>query len=189
MMQVLFEILFKFKKLANRLRGAYYRSLINTLGGRCSSGLRVDSGFRFKYPPHSGIHIGKNVFLGSHVILDVMPSACLRIGNEVNLTKYIVIAAAEKIEIGNNVLVGEYTSIRDADHGIKKGILISKQPLVCESIKIGNDVWIGRGAAVLKGTTIGDGSVIGANAVVNRIAVGVNSIAVGVPAKVIRCRE
>ena len=54
-------------------------------------------------------------------------------------------------------------------------------------ISIGSDVWIGHGAIILSGTNIGDGAVIGAGAVV-RGDIPQYSIAVGVPAKVIKKR-
>ncbi len=52
---------------------------------------------------------------------------------------------------------------------------------------VGHDTWIGWGAAVMAGVTIGHGSVIGAGAVVTR-DIGLYEIAVGVPAKVVRKR-
>ncbi len=54
-------------------------------------------------------------------------------------------------------------------------------------VSIGNDVWIGHGAVILPGVTVGDGAVIGANAVVSR-DVSPYSIVGGAPARVIRMR-
>ena len=56
-----------------------------------------------------------------------------------------------------------------------------------EKVVIGNDVWIGEGACIISGVTIGDGSVIGAHAVVTH-DIEPYSIVVGVPAKKIRQR-
>ena len=50
---------------------------------------------------------------------------------------------------------------------------------------IGNNVWIGRNVCIMPGVTIGDGAVIGANAVVTH-DIPAYSVAVGVPAKVIK---
>ena len=87
------------------------------------------------------------------------------------------------------MLIGEFCSIRDSDHGIGASQLIRQQPMETRPLFIGNDVWIGRGVAVLKGTEfIGDGAVIGANAVV-KSAVPENTIAVGIPAKKIGIRK
>ncbi len=54
-------------------------------------------------------------------------------------------------------------------------------------VTIGNDVWIGHGAVVMPGVTIGDGAAVGANAVVTR-DVAPYEIVAGVPAKRIRMR-
>lgn len=52
-------------------------------------------------------------------------------------------------------------------------------------IKIGNHVWIGINATILKGVTIGDGAIIAAGAVVNK-DVEENSLVGGVPAKILK---
>ena len=54
-------------------------------------------------------------------------------------------------------------------------------------VTIGNDVWIGHGAVIMPGISIGHGSVIGANAVVTR-DVGNYTIVAGSPARPIRAR-
>lgn len=55
------------------------------------------------------------------------------------------------------------------------------------AVTIGNDVWVGAGAVILRGMTIGDGAVIAANAVVTR-DVEPYEIVGGVPAKTIKLR-
>ena len=54
-------------------------------------------------------------------------------------------------------------------------------------IVVGNDVWIGMGAMILPGVTIGDGAIIGARAVVTK-SVPAYAVAVGNPAKVVKYR-
>jgi phosphonate metabolism protein (transferase hexapeptide repeat family) len=56
-----------------------------------------------------------------------------------------------------------------------------------KAVTIGNDVWIGHGAVVMPGVSIGNGAVIGANAVVTR-DVGPYEIVAGVPARTLRLR-
>jgi acetyltransferase-like isoleucine patch superfamily enzyme len=53
---------------------------------------------------------------------------------------------------------------------------------------VGNNVWIGYGACILRGVTVGDNAVIGTNAVVTR-DVPANAVVAGVPARVLRMRE
>ena len=73
-------------------------------------------------------------------------------------------------------------------HNRTFGVDLSVNEVVTETrTKIGNDVWIGAGANILGGVTIGDGDVIGAGSVVVD-DVEPYSIVVGVPAKVIKYR-
>jgi hypothetical protein len=53
---------------------------------------------------------------------------------------------------------------------------------------VGNNVWIGYGACILRGVTVGDNAVIGTSAVVTR-DVPANAVVAGVPARVLRMRE
>ena len=89
------------------------------------------------------------------------------------------------VTIGNDCLIGEYVSIRDADHGTEPGTPMRSQAHASAPIVIGDDVWIARGAVILKGVTIGSGAVVAANSVVNR-DVEPNSIVGGVPARLLR---
>jgi maltose O-acetyltransferase len=92
-----------------------------------------------------------------------------------------------EITIGNDVLIGPKTIIWGRDHGIQKGELIRFQKRVKAPINIGDDVWIGARATILKGVTIGNGAIIGAGAVVTK-DVPENAIVVGNPGKVIKYR-
>ena len=78
-----------------------------------------------------------------------------------------VLLDAASIIIGDDVLFGPHVHIYTSDHHKdaaqrKQGICFAK------AVNIGNDVWIGGGAKVLAGVTIGDGAIIGANAVVSK---------------------
>lgn len=92
------------------------------------------------------------------------------------------------ISIGDDVQIGPQTVIWGRDHRVRKGELIRLQGHVKKHIAIGNDVWIGAHATILKGVTIGDGAVIGAGAVVTK-DVPPYAIVAGNPARVIKYRE
>lgn len=92
------------------------------------------------------------------------------------------------LTIGRNVLVAHNVSIIAEDHGFAtRRIPIRRQPKTGGPIVIGDDVWIGCGARVLKGVTIGQGAIVGAGAVVTKDVLPY-SIVGGIPARVIGMR-
>lgn len=175
-------------RLLLRLRGAVIRHYIIWCGGTCGKGLLVDAGFFMKHAPHQGICIGEDVAFGRNTTLDVPRGGSVTIRRNVSLTMNVLVAAAESVTVDEQTMIAEFTSIRDADHGISVGTPIRNQPLSTKPVVIGKNVWIGRGVAVLKGSSIGDGAVIGANAVVNGI-IPADGIAVGAPARVVKFRH
>ena len=92
------------------------------------------------------------------------------------------------ISIGQGSMIGEYSSIRDADHARVPGVKIRDAHHVARPISIGSEVWIGRGVTVLGGVAICDGATVGANAVVTH-DVPAGTTVVGVPAQAIGSRR
>jgi acetyltransferase-like isoleucine patch superfamily enzyme/coenzyme F420-reducing hydrogenase beta subunit len=93
----------------------------------------------------------------------------------------VQIVCAQKITIGKGCAIARDVIIRDFDaHQLLGG---SHQKSM--AISIGDHVWIGTRAVILKGVSIGDGAVIAAGAVVTK-AIPARCLVAGVPAKVIR---
>ncbi|MEL6822485.1 MAG: acyltransferase [Calditrichota bacterium] len=134
------------------------------------------------------VKFGDHCRIGSHVELQTEEEGIITLGREVRLNRGTTICSYCEVTIGDYSLVGEFVSIRDANHGIEPDVLIRRQSHTSEPIHIGKDVWIGRGACLLPGIEIGDGAVIGANSVVTR-SIPAGAIAVGTPAKVLRYRR
>jgi acetyltransferase-like isoleucine patch superfamily enzyme len=113
----------------------------------------------------------------------------IRIGSKTVLGEEITFSTYEEISIGRECVVADRAMFIDFDHvTADPEQAIRKQGLYSKPIKIGNNVWIGYGASILRGVTVGDGAVIGTYAVVTK-DVPANAIVGGVPAKVLRMRE
>lgn len=112
----------------------------------------------------------------------------LKIGRNTFIAHYCTLSADELVEIGENCLIAEMVSIRDNEHKIDlSNVPIQMQGQAINPVKIGNNVWIGAKATITKGVTIGNNSIIGANAVVTK-DIPADSVAVGIPARVIKKR-
>ena len=136
----------------------------------------------------ANIKLAKRCRLGMDVELRTVETGHIQIGEDTRLNRGCTLTSYAQIFIGDFTIIGELVSIRDANHGLKRGEPMRYQPHTCEPIHIGRDVWIGRGSCILPGVTIGEGAVIGANSVVTK-DVPDFGIAAGVPARVIRIRE
>jgi acetyltransferase-like isoleucine patch superfamily enzyme len=92
------------------------------------------------------------------------------------------------ISIGDHVVMGHMVSIHAGEHVfVDPSRRIDEQGTVHRGVIVEDDCWIGAGVTILDGVRIGRGSVIGAGAVVTR-SVPANSLAVGVPARVVKQR-
>lgn len=96
------------------------------------------------------------------------------------INENVQITCAEKITIGEDCNIGRDVIIRDYD-----GHTIDPELPISSPVRIGDHVWIGQRAMILKGVTIGDGAVIAAGAIVTH-DVPARTLVAGIPAKVIR---
>jgi acetyltransferase-like isoleucine patch superfamily enzyme len=135
----------------------------------------------------SNVKIGKNVTIYPNVYF--WGDGLIEIGDNIDIGIGTVIFAKKHVKIGNNSAIAAQCFIIDSNHGIKKNILINKQPLQVaeDGIFIGEDVWIAAGCKIVKGAKLNNGCVIGALSLVNS-EIAENAIAVGIPAKIKRYR-
>tara|TARA_B100000927_G_C16398303_1_gene442295 strand:- start:493 stop:1032 length:540 start_codon:yes stop_codon:yes gene_type:complete len=136
----------------------------------------------------SQIRLGKNVNISSGSKINCQSKNngfSLTIGDFCKIGKDVQINAYENVEIKKNVLISDRVHISDASHNYKMDKPVLNQgskffgPVIIEE-----GAWIGINAVILPNVKIGKNSVVAANCVVNK-DVPNNSIAVGVPAKII----
>lgn len=155
------------------------------------------AGFKASYPLHicrgESIKIGRNFRCHKRNRLEVATKSRdvkIEIGDNVHMTWDCHIGAIDKVTIGNNVLIGSRVLITDHQHGRIDAAALSMHPIDRPlwskgPVTICDNVWIGEGAAIMPGVTIGENAIIGANAVVTK-DVPANCVAAGNPAKIIR---
>lgn len=153
------------------------------------------SRFRLRLQAGDKLVIGRESVVGATLRSDRSP-ALIEIGDRCSIGGSLIIAA-ERISIGNDVLISWDVTMVDHDShnldyrlrasdavewncGRKDWTHVSIAP-----ITIKDKAWIGMGVKILKGVTVGEGAVVAAGSVVTR-DVPDWSLAAGVPAKVIR---
>ncbi|MCM2256203.1 MAG: hypothetical protein NDJ94_11085 [Vicinamibacteria bacterium] len=134
-----------------------------------------------------GIDVGRGVFLGRGTILSCKDGDIV-LGDHVNIGFQSEIFSGSRVEVGEYGLFAAYTYLVGGGHAFdESGVPITKQERSSKGIALGKRVWLGTGAKVLDGVTLGDDVVVGANAVVAK-DLPAGAVAAGVPARVIRTR-
>lgn len=173
-------------KISRKTVTKIHRSAGFTFGRKGLLTFGAPSGYQFCRPSYLSMGNGgkletAGVFsIGDNAYVIIRKNALLRLGSGyINSNAQIV--CNKSITIGNGVAIADGVLIRDSDdhdicyEGYEK----------CAPVVIGDHVWIGQRATILKGVTIGDGAVIAAGAVVTK-NVPPNTIVGGIPAKVIK---
>jgi acetyltransferase-like isoleucine patch superfamily enzyme len=128
---------------------------------------------------HGRIEV-ENCAFYTGVRIECWRGATIRIGNGTYLNRGTELVAARQITIGRDCKIARDVIIMDTDqHALPSG------DLVADPVIVGDRVWIGARAIVLKGVKIGDDAVIGAGSVVTK-DVPPRGVVGGVPARLLR---
>ena len=133
------------------------------------------------------LSIGSGTLLEPGCWITMAAEARISIGEGCFLNKNTMLAAHERIEVGDHVMFANNCFVGDADHRYDDpDTPITQQGFVGRgAVRIGSNVWFGVGCVVTGGVEIGDRAVIGANSVVTK-DIPAGTIAAGAPAKVLR---
>ncbi len=165
---------------ASRCRVLLYRALGMKVNGR----IRLEA-IEWPLRPAS-ISLGNGVALDRSVtLLATADTARIIIGPRCYVNRHTILDASERIEIGEDTIIGPFCYLTDHDHTFGPGLPPAGGPLVSAPTIIGPRCWLGARVTVLKGVTIGAGTVVGAGSIVTKsLPPGV--LAIGSPARVVR---
>jgi acetyltransferase-like isoleucine patch superfamily enzyme len=153
-------------------------------------------GFYVRYPvegellealDEGRLRIGEATLLEPGCWITMAAAARVEIGRGCFLNRGVMLAAMERIEIGDHVMFANGCFVGDADHRFDDpDVPVTWQGFSTQGpVRIGANCWFGVNCVVTSGVSIGERCVVGANSVViEDLPRGV--IAAGVPAKVIR---
>jgi acetyltransferase-like isoleucine patch superfamily enzyme len=133
------------------------------------------------------LEIGEGTLLEPGCWLTLDPKARITIGEGCFLNRNTMLAALERVEIGDHVMFANNCFVSDANHRYDDpNVPVTMQGFSSEGpVRIGSNCWFGVGCVVTSGVQIGERCVVGANSVVTHDLAG-GVIAAGAPAKVIR---
>lgn len=125
---------------------------------------------------------GENVYIGPNVRIDEPFN--LELGNNTCICTLTHISALGGVKIGDDTMISSLCSITTLTHPINSRSRVA-EPVISKPIVIGRNCWIGTGAIILSGITVGDDAIIGAGSVVTK-DVSPATVVVGSPAKVLK---
>jgi len=188
--------LVRFMRANGMIRPAYARLLMRylLLKLRHRGRLQTDGicficpGVELEIGRHATLRIGRWAWLGHRTKIRVHEGE-VSIGAKTVIGQECTISAFQHVSIGRECIIADRVMLIDFDHGAAEVERpIRAQGIYKRDVRLGHNIWIGYGACVLRGVSIGDNSIIGTSAVVTS-DMPPNAVIAGVPARVIRMRE
>ena len=195
------------RAIGGRLRNILYRAIFHRIGSsvyiqndvefkgvsaiEIGNGVEILRGTRIYAHghPNNRIYLGDGVRLQQGVDIRGLIDTYLQIDEGTYIGQYVCIAGYGDIKIGKDCLIASHCTLIASNHNYADPTRkIIDQGVTSKGIVIEDDCWLGNGVTVVDGVTIGKGSVIGAGAVVTK-DIPPYSVAVGVPARVIKSRN
>jgi acetyltransferase-like isoleucine patch superfamily enzyme len=188
--------LLRFMRANHMLRLPYLRLMLRYALLRLRLGRRLQTdgicficpGVKLEIGRDAVLRVGRWAWIGHGCKIRVHEGE-VSIGAKTVIGQDCTISAYQHVAIGRECILADRVMLIDFDHGVVEvDRPIRLQGIYKRDVDVGHNVWMGYGACVLRGVSIGDNSVVGTSAVVTRSAPA-NAVLAGVPARVIRMRE
>jgi len=174
-----------------RLLGRYLWRRVFTAAGRrwrTDGLLFLGRGLELQIARGAEVELGRFVWLGDGTKLRCHEGR-VEIGTKTVMGQECTISAYQRVRIGQQCVIADRAMFIDFDHGVVEVERpIRQQGIYKRDVIVGSNVWIGYGACILRGVSVGDNSIVGTNSVVTK-DVPANAIVAGIPARIIRMRE
>jgi acetyltransferase-like isoleucine patch superfamily enzyme len=145
-------------------------------------------GVTFEIGRQATLHLGRWSWIGNDSKIRVHEGEAF-IGAKTVIGQECTISAFQHVSIGRECIIADRVMLIDFDHGVVEvDRPIRQQGIYKRDVRVGHNVWVGYGACVLRGCTVGDNAILGTYAVVTD-DVPDNAVVGGVPAKLIRMRD
>jgi acetyltransferase-like isoleucine patch superfamily enzyme len=148
----------------------------------------VCPGVKFEIAPGARVVLGRWSWIGDGCKIRAHEGV-ISIGAKSVLGQECTLSCYQQISIGRECIIADRTMMIDFDHGTAEvERAVREQGIYKRDVRVGHNVWIGYGACILRGVTVGDNAVVGTSAVVTG-DVPEDAVVGGVPARVLRMRE
>jgi acetyltransferase-like isoleucine patch superfamily enzyme len=188
--------LLRFMRANNMLNRHYARLLARYALLKLRHGRRLQTdgicfvcpGVHFEIGRRATLRIGRWAWIGDGTKIRVHEGE-VSIGAKTVMGQECTISAYQHVEIGRECIVADRVMLIDFDHGaVEVERPIRLQGIYKRDVRVAHNVWIGYGACILSGVTVGENAIVGTSAVVTR-DVPANAVVGGIPARILRMRE
>ncbi len=145
-------------------------------------------GVKLEIGRNATLRIGRWAWIG-HACKIRVHEGEVSIGAKTVIGQECTISAFQHVSIGRECIVADRVMLIDFDHGaaeVERPVRL--QGIYKRDVRVGHNVWIGYGACILRGVTVGDNAIVGTSSVLTK-PMPANAVVAGSPARVVRMRE
>jgi acetyltransferase-like isoleucine patch superfamily enzyme len=142
----------------------------------------------FEIGPDAVVRLGRWSWIGHGTKIRAHEGE-VSIGAKTVMGQECTISSFQHVSIGRECIVADRVMLIDFDHGVvEEERPVRLQGIYKRDVNVGHNCWIGYGACILRGATVGDNAIVGTSTVVTK-DVPANAVVGGVPARLLRMRD